>query len=186
MIYCWLQIVCTSPRLLLLFWHDKIFLKPCNLQNGQSYRRLDPIKPFIPLVAPVFWNTGILSHVKINATETRRVFICSWIKFCNFVLDTVLGQSMEKKLCNYVETKILNMDMKFIFWEKKKKLQIHKIRKCLLVYVYESVIFILTFNSLLVHGFYMVIVTRSYARSEKMCVTRASWLLLWVNTAISN
>ena len=135
---------------ILTTWQD--FLKPCNLQNGQSYRRLDPIKPFIPLVAPVFWNTGILSHVKINATETRRVFICSWIKFCNFVLDTVLGQSMEKKLYNYVETKILNMDMKFIFWKKKKKLQIHKIRKCLLVYVYESVIFILTFNLLLVHG----------------------------------
>ena len=135
---------------ILTTWQD--FLKPCNLQNGQSYRRLDPIKPFIPLVAPVFWNTGILSHVKINATETRRVFICSWIKFCNFVLDTVLGQSMEKKLYNYVETKILNMDMKFIFRKKKKKLQIHKIRKCLLVYVYESVIFILTFNLLLVHG----------------------------------
>ena len=59
---------------------------------------------------------------------------------------------MEKKLYNYVETKILNMDMKFIFRKKKKKLQIHKIRKCLLVYVYESVIFILTFNLLLVHG----------------------------------
>ena len=134
---------------ILTTWQD--FLKPCNLQNGQSYRRLDPIKPFIPLVAPVFWNTGILSHVKINATETRRVFICSWIKFCNFVLIQFLAKAWRK---NYI---IMWRQRYWIwiwslFFEKKKKLQIHKIRKCLLVYVYESVIFILTFNLLLVHG----------------------------------
>ena len=53
----------------------------------------------------------------------------------------------------------------------------------LLVYVYESVSLILTFILLLVHGFHMVIVTRSYARSEKISVTRA---LSLVNTAISD
>ena len=39
-----------------------------------------------------------------------------------------------------METKILNMDMKFIFENEKKILQIHKIKKCLLVYarIYES------------------------------------------------
>ena len=59
---------------------------------------------------------------------------------------------MELKLYDNVETKILNMDMKFIF--EKKILSIHKIGKCLLVYVYESVSFILT--RLLLHGFHMV------------------------------
>ena len=37
-----------------------------------------------------------------------------------------------------------------------------------MVYVYESVNLILTFNVLLVNGFHMAIVTHSYARSEKM------------------
>ena len=70
------------------------------------------------------------------------------------------------------------MDMKFIFWNKI--LQIHKNGKCLLAYIYES------YNLLLVHGFHMVIGTRSNGRSENVCVTRASWLFFWVNTAISN
>ena len=47
-----------------------------------------------------------------------------------------------------------------------------KIGKCLLVYVYESISLILAFILLLVHGFHMVIVTRSYARSEKMSVSQ--------------
>ena len=38
--------------------------------------------------------------------------------------------------------------------------------KCLLVYVYQSVSFIFAFILLLVHGFHMVIDTRSYARLE--------------------
>ena len=41
-----------------------------------------------------------------------------------------------------------------------------------IVYVYESVSFILTFNLLLVHGFHMVIVTQSYTRKEKMSVSQ--------------
>ena len=40
------------------------------------------------------------------------------------------------------------------------------------MYVYETVNFILTFNLLLVHGFHMVIATRSYARSEKVSVSQ--------------
>ena len=58
---------------------------------------------------------------------------------------------------------MLNMD---ISWQP------HKIGKCLLVYVYESVSFILTFNLLWVHGFNIVIVTHLYARSEKMSVSQ--------------
>ena len=54
---------------------------------------------------------------------------------------------------------------------EKKTIEIHKIGKCLLVYVYESVSYILTFNLLLVHGFHMVIVTHSYVRSEKIFVS---------------
>ena len=56
--------------------------------------------------------------------------------------------------------------MKFVFETKYSKYI--ESENCSFVYVYESVSFILTFNLLLVHGFHMVIVTRSYARSEKM------------------
>ena len=52
----------------------------------------------------------------------------------------------------------------------KKYSKYLNIEKSLLVYVYEFVSLILTFISLLVHGFHTVIVTRSYERSEKMPV----------------
>ena len=57
------QIVYTCFRLLLILWHhDNIFLVLFNLLNGQPCRRVNPGRHFIPLVAPVFWNTGILPH----------------------------------------------------------------------------------------------------------------------------
>ena len=46
-----------------------------------------------------------------------------------------------------------------------------KTGKCLVVYVYESVSFILNIILLLVHGFHMLIVTNSYGRSKRMSMS---------------
>ena len=77
-----------------------------------------------------------------------------------------------------MEAKILDIDMKFIF--EKKYSKYIKIEKCLLVYVYESVTFTLTFTLLLVNVYHMVIVIHSYISTEK-CLCHKSFKIIYLN-----